>query len=85
MPTFYDYDMLVGRDGNERYLLRAGTKPLPIGYCTVTRDGKRWVRKTRWYSYNSVSTAYFCDLNAALDSGIAWARRRTREDASDAR
>jgi hypothetical protein len=81
--TFYDYDLLVGRDGRERYLLRAGGKRLPDGYfCTVYFDAIHgWGRVTQWGAKPGRRYVPFVHLDQALASGIAWARRREREDA----
>lgn len=78
MP-FFDYDMLVGRDGKETYVLRANTKGLqPHGsYCRVYLDGRLWCRKTRWSGLNgSIRYYHFDTLDEALLSGIRWAARR---------
>lgn len=76
--TFYDYDYSVQPNGREVYSLRANCKPLPIGKCVVWRepDTDYWQRFTRWQSRHGTRRIVCANLDAALSSGIAWARRR---------
>lgn len=81
--AFFDYDMLVNRNGAETYVLRANTQAMqPAGsYCRVYRDRNRWCRKTKWHGQDgSVRYYWFDTLDEALTSGIRWASRRYRQE-----
>jgi hypothetical protein len=66
------------------YQLRAGGQRLPNGgFCQVYRVDGRWCRKTDWCkgrTNGGTRYGYFANLDDALLSGIAWARRRERQD-----
>jgi hypothetical protein len=82
--TFYDYDMTFDRAGNEHYALRAHCKRLPIGSCTIVHDSYGWRRRTVWHSKHGARIEFYRDLDAALTSGIRWARRREAQDRREA-
>ena len=83
MPDFYDYDMIVGRDGSESYALRRNTKPLGIDKCCriEVRAARSYIRVTQWGSKPGRRYAWFDDLDLAMRSGTDWAIRRRKEDA----
>jgi len=88
---FHDYNMLINTGvkvgseyitADEAYFLTN----LPNGsYCIVYRVGETWVRKTRNEGRNG-SVRYQRDggLQACLDAGLKWARRKDEERAADA-
>lgn len=87
MPAFYDYDMVIGRDGIETYKLRRNTKPLGLNkLCTIfvgsTEGRAHYTRVTQWGSPSSRRYELFHDLDLAMRSGTDWAIRRRKQDAS---
>jgi hypothetical protein len=74
----FDYDCVISKTGAEVYHLRQDGAPLPVGFCAVTKVHGGWERLTQWHSRHGRRWAHFTDLDAALASGIAWARRRGR-------
>lgn len=80
MEKFHDYDMVVTRQGHEVYALTG----LPAGSrCIISRDLHRpelWQRMTKNRGMNgSIRYESYTSLDAALSSGIVWARRKDRE------
>ena len=82
MTTFYDYEMHV-HERHTTYVLRANMKQLPVGRCTVSNREGGWTLTTCWHSRHGTRRLWFADLEQALVSGIAWARRRERQEAKE--
>jgi hypothetical protein len=82
MTAFFDYDMTVDGNGQERYVLCRNCTPM-VGRCTITPHPTvpgAWLRKIMWRSKHATRYILHRDLDDALTSGIKWARRRTAED-----
>lgn len=82
MTTFYDYEMHV-HERHTTYVLRANMKQLPVGRCRVSNRDAGWMLTTCWRSRAGTRHKLFADLDQALASGIAWARRRERQEAKE--